>query len=279
MISHKIRHQFYKVCHPAAGEIWCLHRVLPIRSIFPSNRELEITPDFLESLIRKYIHNGYKFVDIDTISTHTSLLPQKQVNVSFDDGFADIYTYAFPIFQKYKIPFTIYLTSDLPEGKADLWWCQLEKIANGNIDFFESTIKNIYSSDQPMSQRMHQLTLSEPDYTITQQLSLSWKEILEMVNSGLCTIGSHTISHPGLTRIPLEMAKMEILDSKRIIESKLTGCNIQIKHFSYPHSMYNTEILDILRQSPYTTAVLGYGGYIRVRTNKFLLNRKYIVQD
>ena len=53
--------------HPVQGEVWCLHRVVGERSNYPSNRELEITPDYLEDLILKYKREGYSFVDLETI--------------------------------------------------------------------------------------------------------------------------------------------------------------------------------------------------------------------
>ena len=55
IIQKKISHLF----HPLQGEIWCLHRVVPERSDYPSNRELEITPGYLEVLVKKYISEGY----------------------------------------------------------------------------------------------------------------------------------------------------------------------------------------------------------------------------
>ena len=59
----KTKHFF----HPIQGEIWCLHRVVVERSPFPSNRELEITPDYLEELILKHKREGYSFVDLEEI--------------------------------------------------------------------------------------------------------------------------------------------------------------------------------------------------------------------
>lgn len=110
-----------KLLHPAKGEVWCLHRVVENRSIFPSNRELEITPDYLEQLIKSYRTKGYQFVKIDDICHSTPLFKKKKINISFDDGFVDIYSTAFPIFKKYDIPFTIFLSTDFPEKKADMW--------------------------------------------------------------------------------------------------------------------------------------------------------------
>jgi peptidoglycan/xylan/chitin deacetylase (PgdA/CDA1 family) len=59
---------------------------------------------------------------------------------------------------------------------------------------------------------------------------LSWNEIKEMQGSGI-RVGAHTVTHPDLTRLPLERLKVEICDSKTIIEDAL---GIKVDCFAYP---------------------------------------------
>ena len=269
-LKNKVSHMF----HPVQGEIWCLHRVVEERSNYPSNRELEVTPNFLEGLILQRKSDGYQFVSIDTLIRANSLLPKKRISVSFDDGFRDVYQNAFPIFRKHNIPFSIYLTTDFPEGKADLWWIQMEK--NRSIEAFEALMKQIYGSNGPMAKTMHGVTGTKPDPALCKALSLSWSEIKEMVDSGLCTIGSHTVSHPGLTRISLDDCSRELQESRHIIKD-IIGCDVI--HFSYPHSMYNEAVCEAVAKAGYKTAALGYGGSIRLGDNGYRLNRRFIVQE
>lgn len=261
--------------HPVLGEIWCLHRVVADRSIFPSNRALEITPDYLEALIVKYQVEGFAFVGIDDLLDTKPLFPQKRVNISFDDGFRDIYYTAYPLFKRYRIPFTIYLTTDFPEGKADVWWIQLEQCCP-SVETFEAMMKQIYESGKPMAEAMHSLTGTHADHRLCQSLSLSWAEIKEMVDSGLCTIGSHTVSHPGLTRIGKESVIHELTESRRIIRERIGRDAV---HLSYPHSMEDEAVRAAVSDAGYVSATMGYGGRIRIGDDRFRLNRNYIVQD
>lgn len=275
-LKAKIKHLF----HPIQGEIWCLHRVVQERSLFPSNRELEITPVFLERMIVDYQRQGFRFVSIDYIVSSIGYRPwdlrrNKQVNVSFDDGFKDIYENAFPIFKKYHIPFTIYLVGNFPEGQSDLWWIQLERLMGDNVGAFEELMGKIYHSDRNMRDVMHKKTASMPDPSLCKELSLTWEQLQEMVDSGLCTVGCHSMTHPGLTRISDEEVYQELLEGKQIIESKLS---LKVKHFSYPHSMENARIQSILKETGFESATLGFGGTIRKGDNLYRLNRKYIVQ-
>lgn len=292
----KISNKIYRLLHPVVGEIWCLHRVVPNRSWASSNRELEITPDHLEQLILSYMDAGYRFVSIDSIVERINKMrwpwQKKMVNISFDDGFRDIYEYAYPIFKKYNIPFTIYLTTAFPEEKAEIWWIQLEQLIANNTtlvvqdkeyqcrtedeksQLFNDLIQQIcQSSDTPS--RVFKLWFADYQMDID-NVALTWNELAEMLSSGLLTVGSHTQSHPMLTKIPIEDVRQELLESKDLIEQHLS---ISVNHFSYPHSAYNMEIANELRLIGYQSATLGYGGSIRRGMNSMLLNRNYIVQE
>ena len=241
---------------------------------------MEITPEFLEGTIVDYQRRGFHFVPIDEIVSDIVRRPwdlrwRKRVNVSFDDGFKDVYEQAFPIFRKYGIPFTIYLVGNFPEGESDLWWIQMEQWANNDVDTFEKLMKEVYLSDRNMRDVMHEKTETSPDLNLCRDLSLSWEQLREMINSGLCTIGCHSMTHPGLTRIAGEEVYRELAESKRLIEEKLS---VMVRHFSYPHSMESAAIQDILQKTGYESATLGYGGTIRKGDNLYRLNRRYIVQ-
>ena len=270
----RLSKKVYRLFHPIQGEIWCLHRVVEKRSEYQSNRELEITPAYLEELVLKYKSEGFSFVSIHSLIQSRAVFPKKHVNISFDDGFRDVYQFAYPIFKKHQIPFTLYLTTDFPEGKADIWWIQMEQ--SQTIASFEKMMKQIYGNPEPMADTMHGLTGTQPDPGLCRSLSLSWDEIQEMVDSGLCTVGSHTVSHPGLTRIGTEACLQELGESKRIIKEKL---GIDAIHLSYPHSMENELVREMASRVGYVSATLGYGGSIRKGDDAFCLHRKFIVQE
>ena len=292
----KISKKIYRLLHPILGEIWCLHRVVPNRSWALPNRELEITPDYLEQLILSYMGNGYCFVSIDSIVERLNKMrwpwQKKMVNVSFDDGFRDIYEYAYPIFKKYNIPFTIYLTTAFPEGKAELWWIKLERLINQYTTLIvqgeEYRCETMEEKNQVFNDLMQRIyhcsdTPSKvfgkwfANYQIDMDnLALTWDELAEMLSSGLLIVGSHTQSHPMLTKIPTDEVLTELKESKTIIEQHLS---VPVNHFSYPHSAYNMEIANELRLIGYKSATLGYGGSIRRGMNSMLLNRNYIVQE
>lgn len=295
MLVTKIHNLF----HPRVGEIWCLHRVVSQRSWAPSNRELEITPEYLEQLILTYSERGYSFVSLETILSATkqrSLLPEKMVNVSFDDGFIDIFTTAFPIFKRLNVPFTVFLTSGFTDGTACIWWINLERIIDSNdiitladgtsfitdsqdkkATAYEIICKRLLESDRtPEKAYCHLLSPYIPEIGQTdKKITLSWNQLRQMMDSGLCIVGSHSESHPMLSKVAPDLVKKELAESKARIESVLGK---SVRHFSYPHSSYVLSLEEMLSECGYESALLGYGNTLRRGAASYRLNRRYIVQ-
>ena len=297
----KIQRHIYKLFHPTLGELWCLHRVLNNKSVFDDNRDLEISPGFLENKIKDYKARKFKFISLDEVyfkrlSKFRYWWQKKFINITFDDGFEDIYTNAYPILKKYRIPFTIYLSIDFIEKKILIWWFILEKIILTNDEVVLST-KVVFPCPDRVTKRnafkqLCDLIYHEPNNPadVFRRLfsnyksyfeeavaeTLIWEQIREMCDSGLCTIGSHTVSHPILTKLTEKACRTEIEESKKIIEEHL---HQEVRHFSYPYSFWNEQLQNIVLESEYKTAVMGYGGSCRYKKdNVFKLPRVYVVE-
>ena len=93
--------------HPVIGEVWELHSVTNHLSTNEMNRQYEITPNRLESLIQEHLSKGYEFISIAEVATRMSLrailINRKFVSITLDDGFRDNYDIAYPIFKKYNM--------------------------------------------------------------------------------------------------------------------------------------------------------------------------------
>jgi peptidoglycan/xylan/chitin deacetylase (PgdA/CDA1 family) len=73
---------------------------------------------------------------------------------------------------------------------------------------------------------------------------LSWREIDEMKRYGI-DVGSHTLSHPDLTRLTPARAEHEIRRSREIIEDRLGA---RAECFAYPYGRYDEAARDIVRR-------------------------------
>lgn len=83
-------------------------------------------------------------------------------------------------------------------------------------------------------------------------------------------IGSHTLTHPWLTRIPLATAKEEITASKKKLED-LFGHPVE--HFCYPYGDWNRAVRDLVEQAGYKTACTTERGTNDANQDPFALKR------
>jgi peptidoglycan/xylan/chitin deacetylase (PgdA/CDA1 family) len=97
---------------------------------------------------------------------------------------------------------------------------------------------------------------------------LTWVQILEMQKAGL-EFGSHSITHPDLTRLPLELVDREIGESRDILESTLEN---EVYAFAYPYGYHTPRIREIVKNY-YTIACTGRLGAVKKSSVPLALER------
>ena len=113
------KRKIYNVFHPVVGEIWMLHRVVEHLSNVPEQQNLETTVIWLEQKILEYRSKGYTFVSIDNLAIPNA---KKWACITFDDGYRDNYTLAYPLLKRLGVPFTVYVTTGFIDNQLPMWW-------------------------------------------------------------------------------------------------------------------------------------------------------------
>jgi len=101
---------------------------------------------------------------------------------------------------------------------------------------------------------------------------MNWSDLQFLVKEGFI-IGSHTMTHPFLTKIPLKDAKREIEFSKKFLEDNL---GIEINTFCYPYGDYNKKIVSLVKNAGYKYAFTTKKGNLNFLENPFEINRVFI---
>ena len=83
-------------------------------------------------------------------------------------------------------------------------------------------------------------------------------------------IGSHTVRHPNLTRVPGAEAKEEIAASKKQLEDRF---GVEVSDFCYPFGDWDRQVLEWVREAGYLTACTTEHGVNNDRTDRLLLRR------
>lgn len=76
---------------------------------------------------------------------------------------------------------------------------------------------------------------------------LSWDNCLEMQNSGLIEICSHSTKHIFYNQVPVRAIRDDVLESYKIIEEKLGKQDLKI--FAYPYGAYTNETVRTLKNN------------------------------
>lgn len=130
--------------------------------------ELRTPPDQFEAQMAYLKEQGYQSITLNQLYQafyKGGSLPPKPVVITFDDGYVDNYTNAFPILEKYEYTATVFMVSSYIDGKGFLSWSQLKELAASGWEIEGHTITHPY--------------LSKVDEATLRQELKSSKELLE----------------------------------------------------------------------------------------------------
>ncbi len=94
-------------------------------------RALALTPETFDAELKHLQMSGYHIVtyaEVEASLASSRPLPPKPVLLSFDDGWSDQYTYAFPILKKYQDTATFFVFTNAIGSKGFFTWAQLREM-------------------------------------------------------------------------------------------------------------------------------------------------------
>jgi peptidoglycan/xylan/chitin deacetylase (PgdA/CDA1 family) len=97
-------------------------------------RDISVAPERFESHLKYLYDNGYHVITLDDLLNYLAQgrsLPEKPVILTFDDGYADNYTDAFPLLKKYGMVGHFFIITDFVNaGRPEyMSWTQIEELA------------------------------------------------------------------------------------------------------------------------------------------------------
>jgi glycosyltransferase involved in cell wall biosynthesis/peptidoglycan/xylan/chitin deacetylase (PgdA/CDA1 family) len=300
--------------HKRAGfSILMFHRVVQeMDMIFSPNRSMMMSVENFDSILN-YIKNKMNPVKLSDVIRYNSKkldLPPDSVALTFDDGYLDNYTNAYPLLQKYNIPATIFLTTSFISNPMNyFWWDDLEfyftRIDKIHSDIkmncnpvIQNIIKKIEKADgqgkvkyikglmnslkrlgeSERSSFMDRISdkISNMDKTV---LMLNWSQVKDMVSSQIVEYGSHTENHIYMDKSDPAVIETEIQQSQNIIEQEIQEPCIL---FAYPNGNKSEKEEHLLKKYGFKIAVTTKYGHNSVSDDFMNLKRidaGYLISD
>jgi peptidoglycan/xylan/chitin deacetylase (PgdA/CDA1 family) len=218
----------------------------------------EITPIFLDRAIRALKRWNYDIVSIDEVCQRAVTLPSQRrfVCLTFDGGYKDLATSAYPVLSQHGVPFTIYVPTAFLDGIGEAWWLALEQViareqrislmmGRKEMHFSVPKTADKYQLYDLLSRWMRSLepadlsaaindlcTRYDIDLaTLSREATLDWHDLATLVADPLVTLGGTTVNFPVLSNMKDAAALKEMTMGRAVVEVALRR---GVKHFAYP---------------------------------------------
>ena len=201
--------------------------------------------------------NGFTFIsvhELSQISRGERDFPKGAILLTVDDGWRNNKENIADVANKYKIPVTIFVSTEPVETGNAFWWSYISKANQiGVINSQVMELKKV-SNDERLK-----LVAQIKEKVNLKREALTKEELSGISKTKFVSIGSHTVSHPVLTKCSDEKALFEIGESRNILEKWL---NTEVVHFAYPNGSFSDREMEILKSCGYQMAFTTVPKYI-----------------
>jgi peptidoglycan/xylan/chitin deacetylase (PgdA/CDA1 family) len=221
--------------------------------------------------------------------------------LTFDDGYPDNYTHAFPLACELEIPITIFLIPGYVQSGRRFWWLEGKWLAaharlqtvtlNGRVYHLaqprerqalafaiDTRLRNAPSVEEREASLVairQQLGIAGGDLLVEEcERSLTWEQVREMEQSAWVSFGAHTMRHPILAALadPQE-ARREVEECRVVLEQQLGH---PVRTLAYPVGQpqhLRTDTPRIVKQAGYDWALTTIYGINTPQSDPYLLRR------
>jgi peptidoglycan/xylan/chitin deacetylase (PgdA/CDA1 family) len=211
------------------------------------------------------------------------------VLITFDDGYLDNYSLAFPVLRSHHLQGAFFLPTSFIGTNHVPWWDRIAYIIKKSrrdivrlqyperIEFdlrrsgVDNVITKILQLFKKSSMKLHDRFFRDLETACetsapppnAERCFMNWREAREMQEGGMA-FGSHTQTHEILSKLSVERQREEVRLSRAILEMQLCG---HIDVLAYPVGGRNTftlETIEAVKSSGYRAAFSFYGGFNRL---------------
>jgi peptidoglycan/xylan/chitin deacetylase (PgdA/CDA1 family) len=237
-----------------------------------------------------YVARRCRAVSLDDVLEGRLSASRVNVLLTFDDGYENNYTRALPVLDKHRVPALYALPTGFVDGRQPLWNDVLEHAVErsdrGEVTLEWDGEEASFDLASPGGRAgalvwlMRRAATCDPlrrsallagagealgvdgsgdaMFATPDYRPLDAEQIRELACGGLVELASHSVSHFMMARLPAELKRRELEESKRRIET-LTGR--PCRAFCVPGGSYDEELLDLAEELGYRAVLTSDWGW------------------
>ncbi len=231
----------------------------------------------------KYYSENYEVIPLESLISlvNEGVKPSRPtVAITFDDGYENNFSNAFPLLKQYNFPATIFVTAQAISKPGEALWYDALDICRNEIDwksiirpdsginFSDDSANSTAANFEQFKKRIKSLTADKkqalfmqlfPGTLLADALSkapseywnlLNPEQIKELSTSGIIEIGSHGLSHTNLDLLSEEALKIELRESKILLEQ---ACASPVISIAFPDGAYTNLVKTACMEQSYKT--------------------------
>ena len=178
--------------------------------------DLAVTPPNFERQVVMMQRRGYRGATFHDAVTHPPW--PKTLAITFDDAFRSVFAYAFPLLAGLDVPATVFVPTRHVATGLPMAWAGIDRWVGGAYE--------------------HEL------------VGMSWEELETLAQAGW-EIGSHTRTHPHLTRLADDELARELRGSRDDCEARL---GMRCVTLAYPYGDLDARVVAAAADAGYVAA-------------------------
>lgn len=258
--------------------------------------------EYTDKIFKHHLKNIIK--NYDVISERDLLdisidgrIPKRCAVITFDDGYIDNYTLAFPILKSLKLPAFFFIPTDAIENRVLGWWdiisylikkskkkdlvvgekkipLENEKQKKYAVAYFIDKMKTTpYEKNKNLLETLsYTCGVDIPSTEKQSRQLMTWEQLNEVTEHNI-TVGSHTHTHRVLSTLNEREQFYELKKSKEILEQRLKRT---INSMSYPVGGYlhfSDRTKELAEEAGYKLCFSYETGYNRKKLDAYDIKR------
>ncbi|HYF62877.1 MAG TPA: polysaccharide deacetylase family protein [Herpetosiphonaceae bacterium] len=280
----------------------CYHRVGPLQRddrLYRAN--LSATPAMFAQQL-DFLAQYFHIIDLEALQHAMwtgNPLPPRAALITFDDGYIDTYTVAFPLLRARNAPAVVFVVPDFIDQQRLPWWDVCSEAVHrtaktcaevpglGLVDLTtdcqragvcDALVQRLKRLEKPAQTEMLRAIQAALEVDVGERAApvfMSWDHLRELTGHRIAC-QSHTQSHAILSQIAPEAALCELVSSRQRIEAET---QLPVTAVAYPSGTpidYSAQTIDFSRTAGYHVAFTTSPGpmrYTRIQHDQFAINR------